>query len=145
MVALESAGKVHSIDLDQYCSVFDKSFDGLHMGCLVTRNSTIHLIFAFRRQSGKFLRVLDNLIHVNDGKLSSTQASAIFPPFMAAQVVDFRESRDLRGNQRDEFTIIFSAIVEDTPLESDQVRSSMRESGLNWTEVNFCSQPQQLN
>jgi hypothetical protein len=81
------------------------------MGCLVTKTSTVHLIFAFGRQLGKFLRVLSNLIQVNDGRLSTSQAAVIFPPFMAAQVVDFREGRDLRGNQREEFTIIFSAIV----------------------------------
>jgi hypothetical protein len=80
------------------------------MGCLVAKTRTLHLIFAFGRQLGKFLRVLDNLIHVDGIGLSGSQATAIFPPFLAGQVVDFRESRDLRGNNRDEFTIIFSAI-----------------------------------
>lgn len=102
MVALESEGRWHCFELDQYCSVFSKSYDDLHMGCLVTKTSTVHFLFAFGRQLGKFVRVLDNLIHVNDGKLRSSQASgSIFPPFMAAQVVDFRQGSDLRGNQRE--------------------------------------------
>lgn len=81
------------------------------MGCLVTKTTTLHLLFPFGRQLTKFLRVLDNLIHVDDNyQLIGTQSACIFAPFLFAQVVDYREGRDLRGNRREEFIVVFSAI-----------------------------------
>jgi hypothetical protein len=72
------------------------------MGCLVSKNHTLHIIFSFRRQLGKFLRVLNNLINFEEmASLAVTQTVAIFAPFMVAQVVDFRPATDLRGNKRE--------------------------------------------
>lgn len=103
MVIVEFANKLHYVDLDKYCSVFSKSFDGLHMGCLVAKTDTLHFIFAFSSQLTKFLRVLSNLIRADaddHNRLESTQTVSLFTPFLSAQVVDFREGKDLRGNKR---------------------------------------------
>jgi hypothetical protein len=100
MAVVEAPERLHCVELDRYCSVFSKSFDGLHLGCLVTKTRTFHLLFAFSSQLAKFVRVLDNLIRVdNITRLTNTQTIPIFTPFLSAQVVDFRKPKNLRGSR----------------------------------------------
>lgn len=62
---------------------------------------------------------------------------SLFAPFLAAQIVDCRETRDLKGARREEFTVVFSSLHEEDLGEEPErflFSSSVRESSFQWAE-----------
>lgn len=85
------------------------------MACLVAEGRTLHFLFSNSKQLNKFVSVIRGAILGEAYRLLTFTklAPSLFAPFLAAQIVDCRETRDLKGARREEFTVVFSALHEE--------------------------------